>query len=521
MLPILSANNENSKKYVVNFRGLNLGEGYQEGEFSHTENVSSVLAPCLTQRFGREQAGSYGDARAMHAKDGLLVVDGTRVLYNGNQVGTVGEGRKQMAAVGNYVVIFPDKAFYNVATGEFGSMEETFQAAAGTLTFSDSTITASQGEFKFRVGDAVTITGCTTAPENNKTVIVRRVNGNVLGFYGNTFTATVSDATNEDGSPVLTQEAGAVTIKREVPDLDYICESNYRLWGTKGNTIYGSKYSDPFNFQVFDGLTGDSYFIDVGSDGEFTGCIPYSSHICFFKEHTLHKLYGSKPSNYQIVTSQVYGVQAGSERSMCIINETLIYKGVNGVYAYTGGVPELISENFGTTRFSDACATSDGERYYISMRSGAEWGVYVYDVLRNIWLREDGTHCVDMAFHDGHVYLLAATGELWKVDQDIPREDMEWSVTFCPFTETYNERKVYSRFHLRLELAADAWLTVDIRRDNAPRWQQVYTTHNERARTLTVPVVPERCDSVEIRLSGKGECLLRTFIREFQMGSDV
>jgi len=308
---------------------------------------------------------------------------------------------------------------------------------------------------------------------------------------------------------------------REVPDLDFVCESNYRLWGTMGNTIYGSKFGDPFNFQVFDGLTGDSYYIDVASDGEFTGCIPYSSHICFFKEHTLHKLYGSKPSNYQIVTSQVYGVQAGSERSMCVINETLIYKGVNGVYAYTGGVPELITEGFGTVKFADACAAADGERYYISMRSGETWGVYVYDVLRGIWLREDGSHCVDMAFHDGYVWMLSADGGLYRVDPELGKDGMEWSVTFCPFTEVYNERKVYSRFHLRLLLGEKAWLTVEIRRDNTALWQKVYTTHNERARTITVPVVPERCDSVEIRLRGKGECLLRTFIREFQMGSDV
>jgi hypothetical protein len=155
------------------------------------------------------------------------------------------------------------------------------------------------------------------------------------------------------------------------------------------------------------------------------------------------------------------------------------------------------------------------------MRNGEEWGVYVYDILRNLWLREDGTHCVDMTFHDGQVYMLAATGDLYRVDPTASRDDLPWSVTFCPFTETYNERKVYSRFHLRLEMAAGSCLTVEVRRDNAPQWSEVYTTHNERARTLTVPVVPERCDSVEIRLSGQGECLLRTFIREFQLGSDV
>ena len=253
----------------------------------------------------------------------------------------------------------------------------------------------------------------------------------------------------------------------------------------------------------------------------FTGCIPYSSHVCFFKEHTLHKLYGSKPSNFQLVTSQVYGVQEGCERSMCTINETLYYKGVSGVYAYNGGVPELISDKFGVERFTDACAASDGDRYYISMKRGGNWGVYVFDVKRNIWLQEDDTHCVGMAFHDGYMYLLDSTGGLWKIDPDRERSEIEWSVTFCPFHETVNERKGYSKFHMRLEMAANAWLRVEVKRDIDTKWEEVYTVHNERARTISVPIMPARCDSVEIRLSGKGECLLRTFVREFFVGSDV
>ena len=504
MLPILNAESDNSKKYVVAFRGLNYGEGWTDGDLSECRNVSSALYPSLTQRWGRSEEGAYTAPSTLFAKDGLVVVDGTNVYYNGAVIGTVTEGRKQMAAIGNYVVIFPDKVSYNVETGAFDSMEAT--VSANNLTFTDSSITGS-GFSVFRVGDAITISGCSTHGENNKTVIIRGVTDTVLTFYENTLTAGTESAT--------------VTLKREIPDLDFICESNYRLWGTMGNTIYGSKYGDPFNFQVFDGLTGDSYYIDVASDGAFTGCIPYSSHVCFFKEHTLHKLYGSKPSNYQIVTSQVYGVQEGCERSMCIINETLYYKGVNGVYAYTGGVPELISDKFGVERFSEACAESDGDRYYISMKRNGAWSVYVFDVKRNMWLKEDETHCVDMAFHDGHLYMLTADGKLNKIDPALPRDDVEWSMTFCPFHETVNERKGYSKFHLRMEMAAGAWLTVEVKRDGASKWETVYTTHNEKARTISIPILPARCDSVEVRLSGKGECLLRTFVREFFVGSDV
>lgn len=502
LLPYLTELQNPSKKYTVSFRGINYGEGYQDGEMAECTNLSTEKYPCISQRANRVKKGQYNDPQTIHAKDGILIIDGTDVWYKDKKVGTVTEGRKQVATIGNYVVIFPDKVYYNVATKTFGSMEETFTATG--LVFTSNTITTTE-KFNFRDGDAVEITGCSTS-ENNKSPIVRGVSSTVLTFGDNTFTATT--------------EEGAVTIKRKVPDLDFICESNYRLWGTKGNTIFSSKFSDPFNFFVFDNIASDSYNIDVGSDGEFTGCIPYSSHICFFKENTLHKLYGTKPSNFQIVTANIYGVQSGCERSMCIVNEQLLYKGVDGVYAYTGGVPELISSKFGTKRYSDAVAACDGERYYISMKRNNEWSLYVYDVLKNIWLREDNTHAHDMVFYDGYVYFIDDSGALYQIDRTASRNDIEWSATFCPFNETVNEKKGYSKFHMRIEMTAGAWLMVDVKTDNDTQWKEVYKTHNEKARTISVPIIPTRCDSVMVRLRGKGECTVKTFIREFTTGSD-
>lgn len=506
-LPFLTPTESAAKRYIVDFRGLNYGEGYQDGELLDSRNVSTEQFPCLSQRAARTHVGQYEGATTLQTKNGLLVIAGTEVFYNGDVVGTVTAGRKQTAVIGNYVVIFPDKVYYNVDEHKFAGMEETYEAAAGTLTFTDGSITTTGEDWPFRVGDAVEITGCTTAPENNKTPIIRAVDGKKLTFYANTLTACT--------------EEGTVTVKRKVPDLDFICESNYRLWGTMGNTIYASKYSDPLNFFVYDGLSGDSYYIDVGSDGKFTGCIPYSSHICFFKENTLHKLYGSKPSNFQLVTSQVYGVQAGSERSLQVVNEQLLYKGVNGIYAYTGSVPELVSDCFGTARFSDAAAACDGERYYISMKRGDSWGLYVYDVLRGIWLQEDETHAVDLAVHEGQVYMLLEDGALVKIDREADRSGIEWSATFCPFTETMNERKGWSKFHMRMDLAAGAWLAVDVKTDLDQQWNRVYTTHNERDKTISVPILPTRCDQVTVRIRGKGQCLVKAFIREFTAGSDV
>ena len=431
------------------------------------------------------------------------MIDGTKVYYKGSQIGTVTEGRKQTATIGNYVVIFPDKVYYDTAKGTFQSMEA--HVSASGLVFTDSTITTTGADWPFRIGDAVEITGCSKA-SNNKTIIVRGVEGKKLTFYDNSFEAGT--------------ESGTVKLSRNVPDLEYICESNYRLWGVKGNTILGSKYSDPLNFFNYDGLSGDSYYIDVGSDGPFTGCAAYGSHICFFKENTLHKLYGSKPSNFQVLTSQVYGVQEGSERSICTINETLFYKGVHGVYAYSGGIPERV-DKFGPMRFSSAAAATDGEKYYISMKNGDKWGLYVYDVLKGVWLKEDATEAIDLTMHEGIVYFIASDGGLYKITRDGTREGVEWSATFGLFNETMDERKGYNRFNMRIDMAAGAWLAVDIKTDLDDDWKEHYTTHNERARTVSVPIIPTRSDSISIRVRGQGDCTIKAFVREFTVGSDV
>ena len=664
MLPYLQEVQNPSKKYSVLFRGINYGEGTQDGEFADTYNLSTDQYPCITQRAARIMEGKYTLPSTLHAKGELLVIDGGDVLYGGNKVGEVIPGKKQTATVGNYIIIFPDKKYYKVPTekeaGVFGNMEIVCEIAglsfkantisrkleykatwleftsstmsfgstykATSLKFAANTISKSGAKFPFKKGDTVTIAGCTRT-ENNKTdIVIKEVTTDTLTFDNNTFTVTTTesgevtitkkvtgkfpfnkgdvvtvsgcsksennkevtiegvtdtkltfkadsfDETTEYGEVVITRTAegtfpfgkgdsvtisgcskaennkaneiiirgvtadtltfdnnsftesvedGTITITRSVPELDFICENNYRLWGTHGNTIYSSKFSDPINFKSFDGIADDSYYIEVGSEGKFTGCIPYSSHICFFKENTLHKLYGSKPSNFQITTASIYGVQSGSERSMQIVNEQLLYKGVGGIYSYTGGVPELVSEKFGNKRYSEAVACCDGEKYYISMKQGDTWDLFTYDVAKNIWLREDDTQAVDMTFHDGKVYFLDARGGLYYIDKTADRSDIEWSATFCTMHETMNERKGYSKFHLRMDMSAGAWLAVDIKTDNDLQWKQIYTTHNEKAKTVSIPIVPTRCDCIDIRLRGKGNCTVKTFIREFSVGSDV
>lgn len=361
----------------------------------------------------------------------------------------------------------------------------------------------------FKVGDAIEISGCTTCKDNNGSHIIRSISGRTLTFTENIFSKTGT-------------EAGTVLLERKVPDMTCICECDNRIWGAEGTTIYASALGDPTNFFVYDGLSTDSYAVAVGTDGEFTGCCAYSSTVLFWKENCVHKVLGSYPAQYEIYTYTIPGIQKGSEKSLSIINETLFYKGRNGVYAYSGGTPELLTECFGTRRFSDAVAGSDGQRYYISMRNEVgDYELYVFDTQRGIWLREDNTHALDFAYLDGTLYYLdGATGKLMMSGQDYSEEGrIEWNATLCQMDETTHGRKGYSKLFLRADMAAGAWLKVEISTDGSP-FRQVFSTHNERDKTVQIPILPVRCDNFRIRLSGKGVCIVKSIVREFAVGSE-
>ena len=362
----------------------------------------------------------------------------------------------------------------------------------------------------FTAGDAVELSGCTSLPENNGSHIIRSINGRTLTFDKDIFSHTGT-------------ENGTVLIQRKIPSLTCICECDNRIWGAEGTIIYASALGDPKNFYTYDGLSTDSYAVAVGTDGDFTGCVAYSSTVLFFKENCVHKVLGSYPAQYEIYTYTIPGIQKGSEKSAVIINETLFYKGRNGVYAYAGGVPELISECFGTRRFQDAVAGSDGERYYISMQGeDMLWNLYVYDPARGIWIREDDTHAADFAHLDGVLYYLDADSKkvVMAGQDDIEEGLIPWGATLCQMDESVHGRKGYSKLYLRADMEEGAWIKVEISTDNTP-FHQVYAGHNERSKTLQIPIFPTRCDNFRIRLSGQGNCLLKSLAREFTIGSEV
>ena len=97
-----------------------------EGSFFETENLSLERFPLLSARKKRGIRKTLQAPGGLIAKDALCYVDGGTLYVNHLPTAVTGlePGEKQLVSMGAYVLIFPDKVYYNTEDpADFGSME--------------------------------------------------------------------------------------------------------------------------------------------------------------------------------------------------------------------------------------------------------------------------------------------------------------------------------------------------------------------------------------------------------------
>jgi hypothetical protein len=524
------------------FGGYTHTAAAKDGDIYDMRNLSARDAPVLCSREPRRLLATLAKPNGIFAKDGLIWVDGTSVYYKGSAVGTVSDSLKTFGELGAYAVILPDKKFLNVLTGEFGDIEKSITTGTYWATFTNgtykgetaeaNTLYSAQIDFNalFRPLDAVTISGCTVHPENNKTVIVREISedGHSLIFYEYTFTL------DGDAGTTPYVEPGDITIARTMPDLDFICSNENRLWGAKGDEVFGSALGDPFNWNVFDvsdtlGTIADSsYNAIVGSGEDFSAMFAYMGYPIAVKPSTgIYKVFGTEPDNFQISGSASVGVQYGSARSVAVAGDICFYLSNNGVMAYTGGVPSPRYEPFGGERYSDGVAGSDQRRYYISMRdSGGEYQLFVYDTEMRMWHREDETRAVGFAFDGGLLYMLTDSGGIWIMPpnagappESVPENAVEWLCELADIAEGNYAKKGVTKLYARVELGEGASCDMWIRYDSTGDWERINGYGAGVKRSYVISAIPRRADHYRIRFTGTGAFRLYSLTREFYGGS--
>ena len=275
------------------------------------------------------------------------------------------------------------------------------------------------------------------------------------------------------------------------------------------------------------GIAADSYAVTVGSDGAFTGAATCMGYALFFKENTLHKLYGSKPSDFQLTSLRCRGVAKNAARSLCVLNETLYYLSPDGVMAWDGSIPTKVSGVLDSGRLSNVQSAVGGAldgRYYLHIaRAAAGEGVarlLVYDTERALWSEED-VCSYEMTSTGGQLYLWDGQA-LWAAD---PSRETDWQST-DGVEEKLNfelvtgdigldgaEDRYLSRLTLRLDAECGSTVTVAASYDGGP-WETVaeLAAQNVR-RSYDMPFVPRRHGTLRLRLKGRGQITLRSIAK--------
>jgi hypothetical protein len=498
-------------------------------------------------------------------------------LYYGGELITtkLSQNKKTMVNMGAKVLIWPDKVVFNTADKTVENLENTITTSGSvkyqlckvdttdyqTYTTSDSApsdptdgqlwmntsttphvlmqysvlylswqsipttyikLSATGIGKGFKAYDAVTISGATDS----------NMNGDFI-LYGCTDDFIVITGIVDNAGT----DTAAITIKRTVPDMDFVCEHNNRIWGcnSEKHEIYACKLGDPTNWNYFTDQSTASYAATVGSVGDFTGCISHGGYVLFFKENEIITLHGNKPSNFQLDYAKCRGVEKGSEKSLVVVNETLYYKSVYDVCAYGSTSPTPVSEALGKTHYKNAVAGALGSIYYISMEddSGEHW-LFSYDDKLGLWHKHDNTSVVEFATLGQELYFMEGDADAngWSLvtmngttsvyDETLTLESpVEWYATTGDIGMGLPNNKYISKLQFRLEVPEGSLVRIELEYDSSGQWVEKYRINPTKKRSITVPIIPRRCDHMKVRISGVGDCTIYSFTRTVEEGSEV
>lgn len=358
----------------------------------------------------------------------------------------------------------------------------------------------------------------------------------------------IIEAVDQEGDYIvvtgLTNSIGAVTkdpftVERKCPDMNYVVEAGNRLWGCYYgpgedgkplNEIYACALGDFKNWRKYQGVSTDSYTASRGSDGRWTGAVTFHGRPTFFKENYMEVVYPSSSGAHEIVSTECRGLQ-GSVRQggLAVVDDILYYFTGTEVMAYDGTQPVSISGALGRMSNPGACGWGYNHKLYLGLAANpdteARNELLVYDTRLQVWHREDNIIPNAMAGDGSVLYLSTHTG-IWEADWDgvseAPEPDFQWSAETGDYGLSSPNRAYTSRFLLRLSMLRGSWADLYIQYDSTGVWEhQGHIVCGPWLQTVSVPVIPRRCDHLRFKLVGHGDCKLFAIARQVKEGSDI
>ncbi len=543
------------KRSISAFGGYRHDHRAGADRFYEMKNLSADRFPLLSTRKKRGRAAVLEKPNGLFAGEKLCWADGTQLFYDGECVGSVSDTEKSFVRSGAKILIWPDKLSFNTEDGTLSALGAEF-ASEGTVSFSMCNLQGEEYQ-SYAVSDMPPEdpSGGALWLDTAQTPNVLKRYSSLSGMWISLSAAYIkisnagigADFSEYDGIEISGAEAQAINgsavvyaagedylliagtldeaftqsaelhISREIPDFDFICEKDNRVWGcsSERNEIACCKLGDPGNWNCYMGISTDSYTLSTGGGGSFSGCCAYGNNVLFFKEDRLMKLMGTRPENYQLVTTPCYGLCRGSEKSLCEMGGLLYYHARAGVCAYGGSMPELIGEDLGE-RLKNAVGGAVEDKYYLSAEDeNGETHLFVYDSRCALWHREDESRAKAIVSLGGSGYMLRDDGALFSLDasEGTAEGKLSWYFETGELIDAGYQRP--QKLIIRLWAEAGAQLRLMLSFDGGA-FSSAGSIKVTRKRPVLVPLRLRRCDSLRLRVEGEGEAALHglSFVSE-------
>lgn len=569
---------EESRNMTTYFLGYQHKLSAEDGAFFDMKNITADKFPILAPRHKRGFVKQYENVQGILDKECLLIVADGKLYVDDVEkaVALTTEGQKAMYKLGAYIVIMPDKVWYNIEDDTFGNIEASYtRSGSYTLTLcggdgkaitwhdadyykshaaneGDYMMTTINGKTSLKVYSSGTqmwasvattyikieAAGIGQAFEKEDGVKVSVdlsgitwdraqyifVNEEENGIRSSNF-AIFDKGDDYITIPGLLDEnkslSTSIKVERLMPDMSFMCECQNRLWGCAedGHEVYCCKLGDVKNWNCFAGISTDSWAATIGTDGKFTGAFAYLGYPIFFKEDSLIRITISSQGAHQTRDIACRGVQEGSERSLCMVNELLYYKSGNCVCSYDGQFPQSISDNLGDVTYKNAVAGVIGDKYYICMEDDKGSAIFTYDTSKKIWCKEDYTKVKFFCKHKDLLYFIDENNSLQSIYGDTEK-DIPWMVETAPMGFEHPDKKNLSRVNIRIKLEDASYATLQVQYDSEGSWHNVWQIYGQGTQTFTVPMRPHRCDHLRLRLIGKGNMEVYSITKSYVRCSD-
>lgn len=531
---------KNTEVQLKIFTGLDRRDKIADSSFGDMLNMSPSAIPALAPREPREEVACVPGATELCAPeyvggelDSFTGVRGTGFYYKGVKANgaALSVGRKSIADFNGKICIFPDKVYYDylpdpetgTVKNELISMEKTMKVSNAIFYSSYNEVTGeytayiqkSGANFNdcFSAGDSITISGCSKSINNTKQIQGRKdyaAENEIVSAVANEVTASKIYFLlyNRKGEKVCfenTTEAGEVTLKIAVPDMDNICVHNNRLWGTavSGECIYASKLGDCTSFNSFCGLSDDSWYGYVATGGKFTGICSYRTAVVAFKENYIHHIYGDAPVNFSLPKQTFCGCVDG--KSICECGGVLYFLSRDGFKGYSGGEPYDISPQL-NRRYASCASGTDGRYYYAAAKlQNGGFDVLVYAPQDDIWVREDDTPFESFCAYNGCLYGIA-DGVMWKMCGGT--EKFNWCTVSKRFTYDIAEYKGLNTLWIRADIEPETELGVYISCDGNDFEKCGNISGKTSFSVHRIPIRFKKCNSFRIMLEGCGRAVI-------------